>query len=208
MADIVQVPASSIQGENVLFNDGAQTGTTVNGQTNTGSRIIDFTGSTVGGGNVIAANGGQARIEGAPNTATSNPNDSLLLQALNFRLADGGTFNNLEFNVSGAVATSVTFAFTDNMGDAFSFTGTLGNGSNFFGFQGIAGQSIRTASLTFGAGGIGDVRQIRLDAVPLVTSAVPEPATWGMMLIGFGAVGHAMRKRPAAARGGKLALSA
>ena len=26
-------------------------------------------------------------------------------------------------------------------------------------------------------------------------SAVPEPATWAMMLIGFGAVGHSMRKR-------------
>jgi hypothetical protein len=27
-------------------------------------------------------------------------------------------------------------------------------------------------------------------------SAVPEPGTWAMMLIGFGAVGHAMRRRP------------
>jgi hypothetical protein len=27
-------------------------------------------------------------------------------------------------------------------------------------------------------------------------SAVPEPATWGMMLIGFGAVGYSMRRRP------------
>jgi hypothetical protein len=30
-----------------------------------------------------------------------------------------------------------------------------------------------------------------------VNSAVPEPATWGMMLIGFGAVGAAMRRRKA-----------
>jgi len=29
----------------------------------------------------------------------------------------------------------------------------------------------------------------------LVTPAVPEPATWGMMLLGFGAVGFAMRRR-------------
>jgi hypothetical protein len=27
------------------------------------------------------------------------------------------------------------------------------------------------------------------------SSAVPEPATWGMMLIGFGAVGYSMRRR-------------
>ncbi len=88
MADIVQVDASSIQGENVLFNGGTQTGTTVTGQTNTGSRIINFTGSTVGGATFISANGGQARIEGAANVSTSNPNDSLLVQGLNFQLAD------------------------------------------------------------------------------------------------------------------------
>lgn len=29
-----------------------------------------------------------------------------------------------------------------------------------------------------------------------VSSAVPEPGTWVMMLIGFGAVGYAMRRRP------------
>jgi hypothetical protein len=27
------------------------------------------------------------------------------------------------------------------------------------------------------------------------TSAVPEPTTWAMMLVGFGAVGYSMRKR-------------
>lgn len=36
-----------------------------------------------------------------------------------------------------------------------------------------------------------------------VESAVPEPATWAMMLIGFGAVGHSMRRRPRT----KLALA-
>ena len=28
-----------------------------------------------------------------------------------------------------------------------------------------------------------------------VPSAVPEPATWGMMLLGFGAIGFSMRRR-------------
>jgi hypothetical protein len=34
-----------------------------------------------------------------------------------------------------------------------------------------------------------------------LSSAVPEPATWAMMIIGFGVAGGALRRRPAAARG-------
>jgi hypothetical protein len=38
--------------------------------------------------------------------------------------------------------------------------------------------------------GLGGITFSRLN------SAVPEPATWAMMILGFGAVGRAMRKRP------------
>jgi hypothetical protein len=31
--------------------------------------------------------------------------------------------------------------------------------------------------------------------VTILTAAVPEPATWAMMLLGFGAIGLSMRKR-------------
>ncbi|TCJ32191.1 PEP-CTERM sorting domain-containing protein [Parafrankia sp. BMG5.11] len=82
------------------------------------------------------------------------------------------------------------------MGEVFKFENlALGGGSNFFGFQGIDGQSIASASLTFNGTGIGDVRQIRLDEVSAGPGAVPEPATWAMMLFGFGAVGFGMRRR-------------
>jgi len=33
-----------------------------------------------------------------------------------------------------------------------------------------------------------------------VTGEVPEPATWAMMLVGFGAIGMATRRRNAAVR--------
>ena len=194
-ATIILVDASSIQGANVLFNSGTQTGTTVTGLTNDGLNEVVFTGTTVGGGTTIRANGGQARIEGALDTSTGQPNDTLLLSSLDFGLGDMRTFNNLELNLFGGpdgTATAANFTLTDNMGQVFNFNNVaLGNGSNFFGFQGIDGQSISNASFTLVGGGIADVRQIRLDAG--VMSAVPEPATWAMMLIGFGAVGHSMR---------------
>jgi hypothetical protein len=188
-ATIIAVDASSIQGANVLFNAGTQTGTMVTGSTQAGT-LVNFTGTTVGGGNVISANGGQARVEGSLNGATQQPNDTLDLTSINFALASG-TFNNLEFNLTGASG-SATFNITDNEGTVFNFVRALGNGSNFFGFVGIDGQSIANVSIT-GATFL-DIRQVRLDETPRI-GAVPEPSTWAMMLIGFGAVGVGMRRR-------------
>lgn len=191
-ADIIKVDASSIQGANVLFNSGTQTGTTVNGQTQLGTNVL-FTGTTLGGGNTLIAEGGQARVEGDLNTLTPNPNDTLLLTSLNFSLAGGSTFNNLEFNVFGGTATSATFLITDNQGDVTPFTVSLGNGQNFVAFQGINGQSIASVSATFAGGGVGDIRQIRLDQASV--AAVPEPATWALMVLGFFGLGFMGTRR-------------
>ena len=190
-ATITLVDASTIQGANVLFNSGDQTGTGVQGHTQSGT-LVDFAGMTIGGGDIIRANGGQARIEGALDTSTNNPNDTLLLQNLNFGLAGGGTFNNLEFNLfnGGGTTGTVSFILTDNEGQTFNFDNlALKNGENFFGFLGIDGETIANVAFTT-TNGIADVRQIRLDEV----GVVPEPATWAMMLLGFGAIGFAARR--------------
>lgn len=42
---------------------------------------------------------------------------------------------------------------------------------------------------------IGDIRHIDLDVAPLTPTGVPEPATWAMLIVGFGAIGAAMRSR-------------
>ena len=65
----------------------------------------------------------------------------------------------------------------------------------------------RTASMNFVAGGStqtlsflaqgtpnGLPPSLLLDNVSL-TAAVPEPATWGMMIVGFGAMGATLRRR-------------
>jgi len=145
------VDASTIQGDNVLFNDGTQTGVTVFGSTQSGTEVA-FTG-TSNGGTTIRANGGQARLEGTLNTGTQNPNDTFTLDSLMFQLAGSHTFNNLEFNLFGGNATAATFTLVDNGGTSFQFANnTLGNGENRFGFQGIDGQTIRSISIAFTGG--------------------------------------------------------
>lgn len=193
-ADVVQVDANAIQGFNVLFNQqGVQTGTSVVGNLNNGPLTsVTFTGAA---GATLRALGGQARIEGALDLGTPNPNDTLPLNGLLFGLTNNSTFNNAEFNLFGGAATSVNFTIVDNGGQTFNFASALGNGENRFGFQAINGQSIRTISFATVGGGIADVRQIRLGLTAESVAAIPEPATWAMMLGGFGLIGAASRRR-------------
>jgi hypothetical protein len=189
-ADIVQVDASAIQGFNVLFNQGITSGNVVDGFLNNqaNSRVL-FTGT---GGAILRASGGQASISGDLNGGTPNPNDTIPLNGFSFGMQDNSTFNNVEFNLFGGSATSVNFAVTDDAGTVFNFSKPLGNGSNFVGFQAINGQSIRNVAFTTVGGGIQEVRQIRIG---LTNAVVPEPATWAMLIGGFGLVGAATRRR-------------
>jgi hypothetical protein len=60
----------------------------------------------------------------------------------------------------------------------------------------FANFTTRTATmLRFSAIGTNDSLGGYLDDISLVGSAIPEPATWAMMLGGFGLVGGAMRRR-------------
>ena len=195
-ADIVLLTQSANQGDVVLFNNTTQTGTTVYGHTQSGTQVA-FQGHTNNGGNVISANGGQSRLEGA---------GGLRLIDLNWHLVGGNTFNNLEFNINtvlnngpnGGGATAVSFSVFDQSLIEFVFDNngsnyTLANGQNFFGFEGINGQSISSIFMTFyGGNGVDDVRQVRLDEV---TAAVPEPSTWAMMILGFVGVGFLAYRR-------------
>lgn len=56
------------------------------------------------------------------------------------------------------------------------------DGQDFFGFARVAGPTVTVAFNTVAGAGIN-------------AGAVPEPATWAMLILGFGAVGGAMRRR-------------
>lgn len=198
MADIVQVDANSITNTNVLFNGADQSNNIVQGVLNNAfSTPLTFTGA---GGAILRASGGQASITGDLDGATNSPNDTLELFGLSFGLTSNATFGNVEVNLFKGTADAVTFTLVDDGGAVFTFDNlALGNGQNRFGFAAVAGQSIRSVAFATIGGGIQDVRQVRVGlsagTTPGNPDAVPEPATWALLLGGFGMIGAAARRR-------------
>ena len=178
-ATIELAKASDFQGEIVLI-DGAvgDTGLTILGHTN-----ITHVGVTYDG------NGETLEVLGTGQSQLSGDGDGLL-NGMSYYLTDGGLFNNTEFKISDATDT-VDFTVTDDAGDVFHFDDITMDPSGFIAFRGIDGESIRNVSFLVDNGGtFEEFRQLRLDVTP-----IPEPATWAMMLTGFGLIGGAIRRR-------------
>lgn len=89
------------------------------------------------------------------------------------------------FNPSSPL-TNVIYADDDSgPGSGSAFTASLLAGTSYFGvITGFDSADVGAWSLTISGQG---------RAVP--STAVPEPATWALMMIGFGAIGGAMRRR-------------
>jgi hypothetical protein len=100
--------------------------------------------------------------------------DTFSFSNFGVKFADTGAFDSIDYTNNPDIA----FAGTSYSKGSFLLS------AGTYSISGIA-----TASPS-GAGG----SFIRLSAVP--TAAVPEPATWGMMILGFGLIGGAMRRRP------------
>lgn len=81
--------------------------------------------------------------------------------------------------------------------DLVRLNGGKRNGRLTFGFD----DSARIGAILFGSKGIAfefdsiAISQMRAPAAQLAAAPVPEPASWAMMLGGFGVVGGAMRRR-------------
>ena len=198
-ADIIQASPSDQNGTTVHNSGSANTGTTVLGELGQGSGIdVILTGTTTDSNDLRLSSGqGQAVVTGALDAGTSNPNDTFDLTAFNLALENDATFDWIELSLMGTG--TVTFSLLDDNGTTFTsdangdFIFDLTNGQNKFAFQAINGQAIAGLSFDVANGGVDSVRQIRIN--PAAGIAVPEPATWGMMLVGFGAIGFAMRRK-------------
>ena len=179
--------------ENVLFTNNPANGTTVAGVTNQTATSVSFR-----GGETLAANGGQARIEAADgliNTTGSAfgglPASQLAVDLTNPALA----FTSTEFRifVGSGTATTATLTFLDSAGQTFSSTfDILSNG--FFNALATDGQTIDKFSFTTN-GTFEDVRQVRLGGIASLPALVPEPMSWALMIFGFGGVGVTLRRR-------------
>jgi hypothetical protein len=167
---------------NVLFVDGSQ-GTSIQATLNNNPALVSFESSE----SLVTQANGQATLfalDGTINSAITIFSTTNLINAL-------------ELNLDALTDGSAIFTFFGGSNDLLGTTTqtlTVGeNGSNFFNtFGGDFGRV--TVSLANGAT-LQSVNQVRLTAGSQITSAVPEPTTWAMMLIGFGAVGYSMRRR-------------
>ena len=176
------------QTDNILINsaDGVPT---ITGSTQPSQGGVGLT--ITGNENLTGVANGQAKAG-----ATDNTTNYLMLD-----LDGDNTFGYAEFSVvpiSGNAdneATSMIITYYIP-GAGMQTVEIKTNGETKFGLYGDAGERFTGFSLSTDPSttNFDEIRQIKLE-VASPTNVVPEPGTWAMMLLGFGAVGFGMRRR-------------
>jgi hypothetical protein len=190
---IIDIGAGVLQPEeNVLFNNNPTPGFEIEGVTNQTGTFVSFE-----GGETLVAAGGQARLDSQDTRISSTfTYRTVTNQLVGVDLSDPNLgFTSTEFRLFGGTATQATLTFVDTEGEVFTFTSAIPT-NGFFNARAIDGQVIDYFSIATN-GSLDDIRQIRLGGVVDVGggTAIPEPATWAMMIMGFGAAGSILRRR-------------
>jgi hypothetical protein len=126
-------------------------------------------------------------LQGSPETGTG----LTALQALGYT-GSGAFPDSNKIDLNGSVLNfGTTLSGTTIIGIHYGAAGDSGGeATSFFSFVAPPGTTSITVTGRTGANSLG-----LSNAVLFATGAVPEPATWAMMLIGFGGIGVAMRRR-------------
>ena len=138
-----------------------------------GQSTFTFTGTGDPFGPLAISTGGTGMVNSFFGSPTTN-------------FADRGTVTfgaDSQFS-SFSTPTPVRFSNGDNL---IGLSATSG-GNTFFGFA-------FTTNSTLNSFGFGNVPGATITATSAIPAAVPEPATWAMMLVGFGAMGVSLRRR-------------
>jgi hypothetical protein len=135
-------------------------------------------------------------LETNTGAATVFRTDGNQLSQLTFALVTG-SFTAAEFNLLSGTPKEFDVVLTTSTGATQTIHVDNANGSNIFNVIAEGSESFTSASFSSTAGPIDGAfdtfKQLRLVLSPGIS--VPEPATWAMMLLGFGGIGMAMRRR-------------
>lgn len=175
--------------DTILFDaDDPGTDNLILGKSNEGFNVL-----LTGEENIIATGGpAQAWVVGTDDEGLTFLNIS----------TPGATFTAAEININvpggggPPQEWSITLGGVDSMGDVFSESFSGITNDQFFNFVATNGQLI--SSIDFRTSQEVALGQLRLGGI----GVIPEPATWAMMILGFGGVGAIMRRRR-----GQLALA-
>jgi len=168
-----------------LFNPAVNLGTTPNTFTAVSGTTFEISGT----GGFAGATGGLGALNGV--LGFSNVAGTTLSETLaNFFTFNDGTFHNFQFSVS-----SVKTLTYSNIPGVSSSSSLYLLGSTLDTFLGYA-STPTSLTLSFNSTGGSAYSASATLAVPPAPLPTPEPATWAMTLIGFGAMGAMMRRRP------------
>lgn len=189
--------------ENILFGT-QETGNTVFGATTPSGVTVQFTSPTL----ITDPSGGQARVEGSPETIGINSiTISVPNGAFNCLILDPQVKNVPGFGTVGTIGATLQLTVNTNLGTHVFTTGLnqqnqtvpyiLGNGENFSTIvEASAGEVMQSVTLTVLGGGVfHDLKQPR---ICIAGAQVPEPASlaiWGLMISGLGLVIWRRRKK-------------
>lgn len=161
---------------------------------------------TIDGGPAYAGtpiNGAWLANSGVSQWLTPNPDGNVSLDPS----LPGIYQYSLTFDLTGFNPASASFSgrfSVDNLVDNITLNGTpiTGSGGSFniwTAFSGSSGFNAGQNTLTFNVRNLaqngGNPSGLRVEFLESNVTAVPEPATWAMMIMGFGLVGAAARRR-------------
>jgi len=184
-ADIIFIQGNAAGSLDAVQLSGGALDAEVTGTVNPNNTAVLFTGLE----NLISPSSGQARIAAADGT----------LNSLDFNLAAPNLgFLLAEFNLNALASGWTTIKAFDQFGSQSQTFNISSAGQNFFNLQATNGQVITRVEID--SSDLADIRQVRIGGVTSYLSNVgggpiPEPASWALMILGFGGIGAVMRHR-------------